>query len=357
MVNPLDVNQLRVRIQNTLTEFIAEHRKVMEGISSETTQLVDSLAELMTGGKRLRPAFAYWGYLAGHGNSNSKADDEAVVRACAALEFLQACAIIHDDVMDNSDTRRGLPAVHKQFESMHSQNSWASDAQRFGAGAAILIGDLALAWADELIFTSGLTADQISRANEIYHVMRTELMAGQYLDLLEQVRGEITQERSAIVIRFKSAKYTIERPLLMGAAIANSSAEVSDALSRYGLALGEAFQLRDDLLGVFGDEQVTGKPAGDDLREGKQTMLIAYARELATPAQLVLIEYTLGNPELTPNAVAAAQQALIDCGAEAKTEARISEQLENALEAISELSDEVRTALTDLAVMATKRSS
>lgn len=352
MSNPLDKNGLRDRVAQTLTDFVSEHRNIMSEISSDTEALVDSLSALITGGKRLRPAFAYWGYLAGGGK-----DSDAIVKACSALEFLQACALIHDDVMDNSDTRRGAPAVHKQFEQKHASNNWSSDGPRFGAGAAILIGDLALSWADELIFTSGLTTEEIIRANEIYHVMRTELMAGQYLDLLEQVRGEITVERSATVIRFKSAKYTIERPLLMGAAIAGASNEVCDALSQYGLALGEAFQLRDDLLGVFGDAATTGKPSGDDLREGKQTMLVAKARELASPAQLNLIESALGNEKLSEAEVKQIQKALIDCGAELVIEERIAQQLEVALSVIKELPTEVAQALSDLAVMATKRAS
>lgn len=351
MTNPLDTNQLRARVSQTLTDFIEEHRQIMIGISSDTAPLIDSLEQLVTGGKRLRPAFAYWGYLAGGGK-----DSEAIVKACTALEFLQACALIHDDVMDNSDTRRGAPAVHKQFEAIHRESKWLSDGPRFGAGAAILIGDLALSWADELIFTSGLNNDQIIRANDVYHVMRTELMAGQYLDLLEQVRGEITVERSATVIRFKSAKYTIERPLLMGAAIADASTKVTEALSQYGLALGEAFQLRDDLLGVFGDSETTGKPSGDDLREGKQTMLIATARELANPSQLKLIESALGNTKLDATNVAKVQEALKDCGAAQIIEERISSKLEIALESLVDLTDEARIALTELAVMATQRS-
>jgi geranylgeranyl diphosphate synthase type I len=352
VTNPLDINQLRARVQQTLTDFISEHRGIMADISSDTLPLVDSLEQLVSGGKRLRPAFAYWGYLAGGGR-----DSEAILKACTALEFLQACALIHDDVMDNSDTRRGAPAVHKQFEALHLAGNWFSDGPRFGAGAAILIGDLALSWADELIFTSGLAAHELVRANEVYHVMRTELMAGQYLDLLEQVRGEITVERSARVIRYKSAKYTIERPLLMGAAIADAPSKTTAALSTYGLALGEAFQLRDDLLGVFGDAQTTGKPSGDDLREGKQTMLIAKARELASPSQVALVNSALGDQDLSAEKVIQVQEALIDCGAQSAIENRISEQLEQALEALADLADEVRTALTQLAVMATKRAS
>lgn len=351
MSNPLDTNQLRERVSQTLNDFIAAHREIMSKISADTNPLVDSLAQLIEGGKRLRPAFAYWGFLAAGGT-----DRDAVVKACSALEFLQACALIHDDVMDNSDTRRGSPAVHKQFESLHQKNNWLSDGPRFGTGAAILIGDLALSWADELIFMSGLNPDEIARAYDVYHEMRTELMAGQYLDLLEQVRGDITIERSSTVIRYKSAKYTIERPLLMGAAIAGAKQEVNAALSTYGLALGEAFQLRDDLLGVFGDSQTTGKPSGDDLREGKQTMLIALARETANSQEINLIESALGKVDLTSEEVSQVQQALINCGAQEKIENRIEQLYEQALSAISQLDPKVTSALTELAIMATKRA-
>lgn len=351
MTSPLDTNQLRERVSQTLTDFISSHRQLMDNISTDTNPLVDSLAQLITGGKRLRPAFAYWGYLAAGGK-----DSDAVVKACAALEFLQACALIHDDVMDNSDTRRGAPAVHKQFETMHKSNGWLSDGPRFGTGAAILIGDLALSWADELIFTSGLSDDEVKRAYAVYHEMRTELMAGQYLDLLEQVRGDITVERSATVMRYKSAKYTIERPLLMGAAIANANSSVIDSLSTYGLALGEAFQLRDDLLGVFGDARTTGKPNGDDLREGKQTMLIAWAKQLASAADLALINSALGNPQLSESEVNQIQKVLIDCGVQNKVEERISNLYSSAINAINNLNPAATAALTELAVMATKRA-
>lgn len=352
MTNPLDSNQLRERVSKTLTDFIADHQKLMVDISSDTIPLVESLAQLLNGGKRLRPAFAYWGYLASGGK-----DRDEVVRACSALEFLQACALIHDDVMDNSDTRRGAPAVHKQFETLHAQNRWLSDGPRFGTGAAILIGDLALSWADELIFSSGLTTQEVARAFDVYHEMRTELMAGQYLDLLEQVRGEITVDRSATVIRYKSAKYTIERPLLMGAAIADATPEICSALSQYGLALGEAFQLRDDLLGVFGDSQTTGKPSGDDLREGKQTMLIAVAKEMADSLGQELIDRSLGDPNLSIEQVKAVQEVLTNCGAQSKIELRIDQLLQTALSAIKDLDATANAALTELAIMATKRAN
>jgi len=353
-INPLDANGLRARIQASLDEFVADHKSLMSAVSLDTLPLVESLEGLLAGGKRLRPAFAYWGFLAADGQ-----DSDQVLRACASLEFLQACALIHDDVMDASDTRRGKPAIHKQFETRHETNHWNGSAKLFGEGAAILVGDLALSWADEMLLTSGLSNDQLLRAKTVYDIMRTELMSGQYLDLLEQVRGEITHERAETVIRFKSAKYTIERPLHLGAAIAGATSELNNILSEYGLALGEAFQLRDDLLGVFGDSSVTGKPAGDDLREGKQTMLIAFANSNTNSADKNFLMDNLGNPELSNETISKLQSLLIDCGAQDFAENRISEYLDKALSSLDSLPDnsESKTALKELSILATKRSA
>ena len=323
-------------------------------VSTDTLPLVESLEGLLAGGKRLRPAFAYWGFRAAGGK-----DCDEVLRACSSLEFLQACALIHDDVMDASDTRRGKPAIHKQFEATHTSNSWNGSAKLFGEGAAILVGDLALSWADEMLLTSGLANDQLLRAKSIYDIMRTELMSGQYLDLLEQVRGDITHERAETVIRYKSAKYTIERPLHLGAAIAGAAPELNEVLSAYGLALGEAFQLRDDLLGVFGDSSLTGKPAGDDLREGKQTMLIAFANSNANESDKKFLIENLGNPELSAESISKLQSLLVDCGAADFVENRISDYLAKALTAIDSLAEksDAKSALTELAIIATKRTA
>jgi geranylgeranyl diphosphate synthase type I len=352
--NPLDANGLRVSIQSNLDSFVSERKPLLEGASSDTLPLVESLEGLLAGGKRLRPAFAYWGFRAAGGQ-----DSDAVVRACASLEFLQACALIHDDVMDASDTRRGKPAVHKQFEATHVSNNWNGSAKLFGEGAAILVGDLALSWADEMLLTSGLSNEQLLRAKSVYDVMRTELMCGQYLDLLEQVRGDINLERAETVIRFKSAKYTIERPLHLGAAIAGASAELTEILSQYGLALGAAFQLRDDLLGVFGDSAITGKPAGDDLREGKQTMLIAFANSNASEADKKFLFDNLGSPSLTVELITELQTLLVSCGAQEFVENQISSYLKTSLASLDALSGdpEAKTALTELAILATKRSA
>lgn len=352
--NPLDGNNLAERVQSALDEFISQNRALMNSISEDTISLVDSLQGLLTGGKRLRPAFAYWGYRAAGG-----ADSDAVMRACASLEFLQACALIHDDVMDASDTRRGNPSIHKQFETLHALNNWSGSGSLFGEGAAILIGDLALSWADEMLLTSGIDSAQTLRAKAVYDIMRTELMSGQYLDLLEQVRGQITQERAETVIRYKSAKYTIERPLHMGAAIADAGVDLRTSLSSYGLSLGEAFQLRDDLLGVFGESDITGKPAGDDLREGKQTMLIAFAYSHATAQECALLTRHLGSKSISPAEIEILQEILINCGAQDFIEQRISDYLDSALKSLENpaYDIEVKNALTALAILATKRTA
>jgi len=278
--SPLDESDLRARVQVIVDEVLATEGLVLAGVSDDLAPMIDTLTDLMAGGKRLRPAFCYWGW---RGAGGDPAHDAAAMRASAALEFLQACALIHDDVMDGSDTRRGLPAVHRRFAGLHRTSEWLGSPEGFGVGAAILLGDLCLSWADQVLLTAGFPDHLVARGKAVYDVMRTELMAGQYLDLLEQARGGGSVERALTVVRYKSAKYTIERPLHLGAALAGADASVVSAFSGYGLPLGEAFQLRDDILGVFGDPQETGKPAGDDLREGKRTVLIAVAVERSTP--------------------------------------------------------------------------
>lgn len=353
-VSPLDSNDLRIRIQSTLDTFVAEHREFMREVSPDTLPLVESLAALLKGGKRLRAAFAYWGYRA-----TGNPDSDHIVRAASALEFLQACALIHDDVMDNSDTRRGNPASHKQFESLHRSSGWHADSIKFGEGAAILIGDLALSWADEMLYVSGLSSEELSRAKAIYDIMRTELMAGQYLDLLEQARRNTSEANALNVIRFKSAKYTIERPLHMGAAVGNASPELMSALSTYGLALGEAFQLRDDVLGVFGDTNVTGKPAGDDLLERKQTVIIARTMQELSGNDRTRFMNLFAQPTNSISEIAELQSFIADSGALASVEATIAHQTDIALAAIQISDCDVQTqeALSQLAIMATQRAS
>jgi len=353
MASPLDVDDLRPRVQKAVDDFISSQRDILDGVSDDLDPLVEAVSDLLSGGKRLRPAFCWWGYRGAGG-----ADTEPALRAAAALEFLQACALIHDDVMDGSDTRRGMPSAHHRFAMHHRGSEWLGSPEAFGVGAAILLGDLCLSWADELLLTSGVPADRLHAAKRVYDEMRTELMAGQYLDLLEQARGGGSVERAMRVVRFKSAKYTIERPLHMGAALAGADASIAAAYSGYGLPLGEAFQLRDDVLGVFGDPDETGKPAGDDLREGKRTVLIATAMDRSSPAQAAQIRRHLGDPGLDATGVALLREVIAETGALDHAESLIASLTDQAIASLDSvhLHDPSREVLTGLAYAATRRS-
>ena len=348
----LAAERLRASVQGTLDEFLAEQAQILAGISPDLVPFTDWLGELLAGGKRLRPAFCMWAYLGAGGT-----DLDHALRASAALELLQACALVHDDVMDDSDMRRGKPAAHRRFATLHRGSTWAGDSQRFGDGAAILLGDLCLSWADEMIYRSGFDSDALARAKVVYDRMRTELMAGQYLDLLEQARGGGSVERALLVVRYKSAKYTIERPLHMGAALAGANDAYIDTLSDYGLPLGEAFQLRDDVLGVFGDPVETGKPAGDDLREGKRTILVATAMQRATPDQAAHLREGLGDPHLGAEAIDDLRRIIVDTGSLAEVEFLIGQRTDEAVAALAgaDLAADARSALEQLAIAATSR--
>jgi geranylgeranyl diphosphate synthase, type I len=346
----LDVEDLRARVQVALDAFLSQQRAALADVATDLAPAADAITDLLTGGKRLRPAFAYWGWRAAGG----LVGDE-IVRAVAALELVQACALVHDDVMDDSDTRRGRPSVHRRFATLHRDAQWLGSPDGFGVGAAILAGDLCLSWADDLLFASGLPDDALLRAKPVYDQMRTELMAGQYLDLLEQARGGGSQERALRVARFKSAKYTVERPLHLGAALAGGSPDLVATFTAYGLPLGEAFQLRDDVLGVFGDPAETGKPAGDDLREGKRTVLVALALEHASPAQASVFRRHLGDHHLGPEGVAELREVITDTGALAHVEQLVDSLTKEALEALHTVDEPARSVLERLAVAATSR--
>ncbi len=348
---PWDAEQVRDRVGKRINEFLAARRVQMDDISPDVGSIVEPVADFMAGGKRLRAMFLYWGWRAAGGS-----DDEAVISAAAAMEFLQACALVHDDVMDNSDSRRGRPAMHRQFRDLHETAEWAGDAANFGSAAAILIGDLCLSWADEMLLGCGMDAPTLLRGKPVYDVMRTELMAGQYLDILEQARGNDQVEPALQVVRFKSAKYTIERPLHLGAALAGGDPTVIAALREYGLDLGIAFQLRDDLLGVYGDPRETGKPSGDDLREGKRTVLIALALQDLPPSQADELSRGL-DAESTPEHVAHLRELVDTTEARHQVEAMIAKYADAARTALAQpaLTPEAVTVLDALIDAATRR--
>jgi geranylgeranyl diphosphate synthase type I len=333
-VSPVDHGQLRARVEKALAAFLAQQRSLLAEIDGALLPVADAIEGFVVGGgKRLRPAFAYWGYRAAGG-----VDSDEVVGAVSALELVQASALIHDDVMDASETRRGEPAVHRRFAGLHRDRAWQGDADLFGAGSAILLGDLCLAWSDELLRVCGLD--------------------GQYLDLHAQATADTSLQRASIVARFKSAKYTVERPLLLGAAIADAPSRIRRGYSEYGLPLGEAFQLRDDILGVFGDPALTGKPAGDDLREGKGTYLVAAAYDGADEATANELRGGLGDAGLDDAGVARLREIIVATGALERTERRIASLTETALAALADLDlpEEPARMLASLAAAATSRA-
>ncbi len=351
--SPLDTDELRTRVQKSLAAFLDGQGAALESISEDLEPAVHAIRDfVLDGGKRLRPAFAYWGWRGAGGE-----DTDEAVATVAGLELLHACALIHDDVMDGSDRRRGMPSIHRRFAAIHRGERWYGSPEGFGLSAAILLGDLCLVWADRMLHTGGMAPDALLRAQPVFDVMRSELMAGQYLDVLEQARGASSVDRAMRVARFKSAKYTVERPLHLGAALAGAGPALVAVYTAYGVPLGEAFQLRDDVLGVFGDPSETGKPAGDDLREGKSTVLIATALSRATPAQTALARRFLGDPRLDDEGVAKLREVIVETGALTSVEELIASRTDAAVAALTgaELAAPATGVLHDLAVAATTR--
>jgi geranylgeranyl diphosphate synthase type I len=351
------LDRLRAAVSAALTAFLDTQRAVLAGMDPSLVPVAEEVRALAEGGKRLRPAFAYWGWRGASGGTGE--DEAAVLRAVAALEFVHVSALVHDDVMDGAHTRRGRPATHVGFAARHGGADLLGDGETFGTGAAILVGDLALVWSDELLGRSGLSPEALTRARTIWDTMRTEVTAGQYLDLLRAAGGLPGPQGALTVARYKSAGYTVQRPLQLGAAIAGAGPEVAEACTAIGLALGEAFQLRDDVLGVFGEPAVTGKSADDDLREGKQTLLVALAQERADDAGRTLLRDLLGNADAGSEDFDALRRLFETTGARARVEARIGEQTALARAAIqaAPLTEDARAALDALAVAATSRTA
>ncbi|WP_019630832.1 polyprenyl synthetase family protein [Actinomadura atramentaria] len=350
----MPLTRVRKEIDDALAAFVDRQRPRLLAVGAELAQLGEALDALLAGGKRLRPAFAYWGWRAAGGDGT----EPGLVDAVASLEFLQASALIHDDVMDSSDTRRGQPSAHRRFEALAERGGWAG-AAAFGEGAAILLGDLCLSWSGEMFETSGLGAARLARGRPVYDLMRTEVMCGQYLDLLAGARGEASVAEALRVVEYKSAKYTIERPLHLGAALCGADDDVLAALTGYGLPVGIAFQLRDDVLGVFGDPALTGKPAGDDLREGKRTVLVALTLERSSPAQAATVARLLGDPELDESGVDELRGVITETGGLAACEALIDRYAAEASAALAAapVAADAQAALADLSVAAITRSA
>src|SRR5439155_21934019 len=284
-------------LERELARFLHEAGEGIRAAEPGFASGVDALTDfVLGGGKRLRPTFAWWAW---RGAEGYPAHASGVLRAVASLELVQACALIHDDLIDSSDSRRGKPTVHIEFARRHTDQGWLGASSAFGLAAAVLVGDLALAWADDMFNAAALPAATIDAARPAWRAMRTEVLAGQYLDVRTQATGDASPEAALRVSRLKTAAYTVQRPLHLGAALAGAGENQVATLLDFGRDLGVAFQLRDDLLGVFGDPSVTGKPAGDDLREGKRTLLVALGLRQAEPGQAKIIADAIGDRSLS----------------------------------------------------------
>lgn len=332
-----------------LDSFLAEKHELLAQISPTTLVLIDCIRNLVSGGKRMRALLCYWGWRGAGGAQ----DASAIIRAGAALELFQSAALIHDDIIDRSDTRRGGPSVHRQFSTLHAEHGWSLDAERFGHAAAILTGDLCLSLSEEMFARVGSEAG--SRAREIFNLMRTEVMAGQYLDILEEASGPSKPHgtavtRAAEIILYKSAKYSSEHPLVLGGALAGADESLLAGYSGFALPLGQAFQMRDDVLGVFGDPAKTGKPAGDDLREGKRTVLVGLTIEAANVEERDFVDGNLGRADLRDDEVTRMCSIMVESGALAHAEALITELGDAAFGALELLpiGPEVAAALSTL---------
>lgn len=351
----------REAVGEILAGFVTRQQASLAALGPDLDPFFTAAQRAVRGGKRLRAGFVYWGWRAAGGSSSRTA---SILQAAAAIELVHASALVHDDLIDASATRRGQPSAHHAFAALRRTES-APDgvpgtADQFGVSAAILLGDVLLAWSDELFSQSGFKPKPVARGRVYFDKLRREVVAGQYLDVLAQTRRRTSASDAMRVLLYKSAKYTVERPLQLGAALGKADPPLLHALSSYGVPLGEAFQLRDDLLGVFGQADLTGKPSGDDLREGKRTLLIARAVDRANPAQRAVLDAALGDPELDADGIADVQEVLLATGAVAAVETVISELTAAALATLRHApiaDEEARTALRTLTDRATNRSA
>lgn len=350
--------ELTGAITDQLRRYLHDRRAAAAHIGTDNDALIGALEDfVLAGGKRLRPAFAYWGWRA-----VAAADpDPDVLLVFSALELLHACALVHDDVIDDSSTRRGRPTVHVRFTELHRDRRWRGSPERFGISAAILLGDLALAWADDIVLAADLAPDARRRIQRVWAEIRTEVLGGQYLDIVAEAGAAESIASAMNVDTYKTACYTVARPLQLGVAAAADRPDVQDVFSRFGTDLGVAFQLRDDVLGVFGDPAVTGKPSGDDLRSGKRTVLLAEALELADRSDHVtadLLRSSIG-ARLTDAQVDELREAIESVGALAAAEQRIAALTRRALDtlAAAPINAAAKAGLSELATMATNRSA
>ncbi|MEU8891463.1 polyprenyl synthetase family protein [Streptomyces sp. NPDC048442] len=333
-------NRILARAEKRIQEFISEERREWSALNSDSAELIDCVARMVgSGGKRLRPAFCITGYLAGGGDP----DAQVIVDVAAALELLHTFALLHDDVMDDSGLRRNEPTAHVLHSSLHEERDWRGEPRRYGESVAVLAGDLALVYAERLL------ADCPAHARRIWGDLCTELMIGQFLDVRAAARFDPDPELSSWIALFKSGRYTVYRPLAMGAELAGAQ-ELGPVFEEYGLALGEAFQLRDDLLDAFGSQEVTGKPAGLDFKQHKMTLLMSIALRHESEVRELVGENLAG---ADPDSL---HEVLVRTGVRDRVEGVVAERIATACAAVDGvLGPAWSTVLRDMARQAAYR--
>lgn len=347
---PPSLISIAQRVENRLDQFLIAEEERWSSFDSDLTLPVGEVRRLvLSGGKRLRPAFSYWGFVGAGGDEGAT----AIIDIGAALELLHAFALFHDDIMDGSTSRRGVPVTHEVFAAEHRTQGASGEDRRYGEGVAILVGDLAFVYSDQLI--AGIS----DAARRIWDELRIELNIGQLLDLMGTARQERRRYKSERICRYKSGKYTIERPLHFGAMVAAPQHQETllPLLSAYGLPLGDAFQMRDDVMGVFGDSNQTGKPVGDDLREGKPTPLLAITCERASADQMKTLQ-RVGRDELSNDDVAEVQDIIRSTGSLDEMESIIEGLVNGAIAALEPLpfTQQVKAELESLAQYVSART-
>lgn len=316
-----------------LLEFLDKKITEAEGIDSQAADLTREIKRMaQTGGKRIRPAFMFYAYKASGGK-----DEEAAIYTSQALELFHTFALIHDDIIDRSDTRRGAPTAHTYFQSLHGKQNLIGDAAHFGLASAILAGDLALSYAHEVFVTSSFSDEAIRTAQRYYNLLWMEVILGEQLDTLGGMKKDVAEKDILTMLALKSGKYTIERPLHIGAALADASDKVFQGFTGYGIPLGQAFQIQDDILGMFGTEEKIGKPVTSDIAEGKKTLLIIKAVEQGNKTQKGIIQKALGNPQVTEQDLEIVKNVVIDAGSLAHSQDLAKKLIEKAKKALSKV--------------------
>ncbi len=346
--NPRAIADVVGPIDARLVEILSIERAKWVKVDEALDAPFDALQLLIfSGGKRIRPAFFHWAHVGSGGDGSS----EIAIDAAAAIEMLHAFALAHDDVMDHSSSRRGEPSIWQRFTNLHNANEWAGNAKEFGEAVAILVGDLAHVIADQLI------RDTSPTVMEIWDELRLEVNIGQYLDVLSGAERTFDQDGARRILEYKTGRYSVQRPLHLGAAIAGQYDKLEGFFTAFGRPVGVAFQLRDDLLGVFGNENTTGKPVGDDLREGKPTSLVAAAHERATKQQQEVL-LTIGKEGLDGDDVSRIQEVIVETGAEQVIEREIKDLTDAALQVLetSHVNETALNALRELAIFVAYRT-